>query len=583
MQRRWFISRTNPEFLGYLSKAASVSPVLAQILVNRGIRTPDAVRDFLSPGVTALSDPFDLPGMRQAVGRVREALRRSERVLVHGDYDTDGLTATAIMVHVLRTIGIEANYFIPHRMVHGYGFHSHAINIAKKTGAGLIITVDCGITSFETASSAKANGIDVIITDHHEPLAVECPPVSRGSGPGECVGDFILPEAVAVVNPKLMAGDSGLGSLAGAGVALKFAQALAMEGIPNFPEDEFFSLFDLAALGTVADVVPLNGENRIILREGLKFIKTGDRPGIRALKDVCRLGAREIKAGSLAFTVVPRINAAGRLTDSGDVVRLLLSERQEESDELSTWLDGLNSERQRIEEQVYQEAVEKVDASEPGPAIIIAAEGWHQGVVGIVASRMTERYGRPAFVLSVKDGLATGSARSVPAFDICRGLAGCKDFLLSFGGHRQAAGLTMETCHMEDFRKAMGEIVQREVAGDQCVPSLEIDASVRLADVTHTLVKELDLLEPVGYGNPEPLLGARDLSVVNPRVVGSKHLKLTVKKNSQTVDAIGFGMAAFYDDLNFPTSIDAVFTPGINEWKGGRYLQLFLKAFRPSV
>lgn len=582
MRQRWFVNRTKPEFLDYLSRTASISPILAQVLINRGIRTPGAVSDFLLSGITALSDPFDLPGMGRAVERLKEAARRSERVLVHGDYDTDGLTATAIMVQVLGRIGIDVHYFIPNRMVHGYGFHPHAVETAEKIGASLIITVDCGISSFEAASSAKLKGIDVIITDHHEP-------VTGGGSPGSAkrVGrdedDSILPEAVAVVNPKLTKGESGVRTLAGAGIAFKLAQALALSDVPGFPEDAFLPLLDLAALGTVADVVPLTGENRIILKEGLKYIRAGERPGVRALREVCRLGAKEMKAGSLAFTVVPRMNAAGRLADSGDVVRLLLSETEETAAGLSSWLDGLNSERQRIEEQVYQEAIEKLGPAEPDGVIVLAGEGWHEGVLGIVASRMAERHGRPSFILSVKDGIAKGSARSVPAFDICRGLGDCRDLLLSFGGHKQAAGLTMRSGQIPDFVRAMRDTVRREMVEDDLVPYLEIDASVRLADVTHTLVRELELLEPTGCGNPEPLLGARELSVVNPRVVGSKHLKLTVKQHSLAVDAIGFGMADLYDDLDFPLAIDAVFTPGINEWNGGRNLQLVLKAFRPSV
>lgn len=583
MQRRWFISRTNPEFLDYLSKSASISPILAQILINRGIRTPGAVSDFLSPGITALSDPFGLPDMMRAVERVKEAVRRNERVLVHGDYDADGLTASAIMVYALRKIGLETYYFIPHRIVHGYGFHPHAVDIAKKTGAGLIITVDCGITSFEAASCAKAQGIDVVITDHHEPVTGKSTVASGLAESEESENNFVLPQAVAVVNPKLMAGEPGLGTLAGAGIAFKFVQALAAAGMPNFSGNAFLPLLDLAALGTVADVVPLTGENRIILKEGLKYIHGGRRPGIRALKDVCGFKANETKAGFLSFTVVPRINAAGRMADSGDVVRLLLSETDGEAAVLSEWLDGLNSERQRIEEQVFQEALEKLGPSRPDSVIVLAAEGWHQGVLGIVASRMTERYGLPAFILSISDGVARGSARSVPAFDICSGLADCKDLLLSFGGHKQAAGLTMKTGHIADFSKEMRKIVKTKMEEDDLVPALEVDMSVRLADITHSLVRELELLEPTGHGNPAPLLGARRLSVINPRVVGGKHLKLTLKRNAQMLDAIGFGMASLYDSLDFPTSVDAVFTPGINQWKGGRSLQLFLKAVRPSV
>ncbi|MBS1234668.1 MAG: recJ, partial [Nitrospirae bacterium] len=307
------------------------------------------INDFLYPGMTGLSDPFALPSMKTAVERVKTALHRRERILIHGDYDTDGLTATAIMLQALRTIGLDVSYFIPNRILHGYGFHPPAVDRAQKLGVKLIITVDCGITSFAAVSYAKKAGIDVIITDHHEPLKVE------GQGAGGRGGEellhhpFKVPDAIAVVNPKLETHNSNLSHLSGAGVAFKFAEALASEeGLP-YSRADVLPLLDLAALGTLADVVPLTGENRVILKEGLRLIHAGSRPGIRALKEVSGLNGKETKAGRLSFTLVPRMNAAGRIADAQDVVKLLLSASDEESLRLSSWLDSLNSGRQQIE------------------------------------------------------------------------------------------------------------------------------------------------------------------------------------------------------------------------------------------
>ncbi|RPI37160.1 MAG: single-stranded-DNA-specific exonuclease RecJ [Nitrospiraceae bacterium] len=583
MHSRWLINRTNPEYIQYLSKAASISPVLAQVLIGRGLKTVSDINDFLYPGVTGLSDPFELPSMKTAVERVKIALQRKERILVHGDYDADGLTATAIMLQVLRGIGLETFYFIPNRMLHGYGFHAPAVDMAKSLGARLIITVDCGITSLDAVSHANKSGIDVIITDHHEPLRNPKPGMQKNGGTKAAEAqEFLLPEAVAVINPKLKSPESELSILSGAGVALKFAQALAMEeGVP-FSNDDVLPLFDLASLGTLADVVPLTGENRIILKEGLKSIQNGSRPGIRALKEVSGLNGKEMKAGRLSFTLVPRINAAGRVADAGNVVKLLLSEREDEAFELSAWLNGLNSDRQQIEAAVYQEAMEKLRGVDIHSAIVLAGEGWHQGVLGIVASRIAEEFYRPAFIFSVEDGVAKGSARSIPSFDLCKGLTETGGLLLSFGGHKQAAGIKLKAENIRAFEKSIKEIVQTSLDASDLQPVLEIDATIRLSEITHELVQEFSLLEPFGFGNPEPLTGAKALEVVSPRIVGDKHLKLRLKKESTYLDAIGFNMGGLLQELQ-GGPVDAVFTPAINDWNGGRYLQLVLKGLRPSA
>lgn len=578
MHRRWFLHKTNPEFVLHLSKTASVSPLLARILIHRGIKSAEAARDFLDAGLSGLSDPHDLPGMSAAVERIRTALVRNDRVLVHGDYDTDGLTATAIMVSALRAAGLDVHYFIPHRMVHGYGFNPASVETAKELGVSLIITVDCGIVSFEAAACAKREGIDVVITDHHEPMR-KSGVRSKGA---EGRDEFLLPEAVAVVNPKLLTRDSKLLNLSGAGISFKFAQALSMEDDLPFPADVSLSLLDLAAVGTIADVVPLTGENRIILREGMKYIRNGCRSGIKALKEVCGLGGREIRAGLLSFTMVPRINAAGRLGDSRDVIRLLLSEKEEEAMSLSTWLDGLNAERQRIEEDVYQEAISMLDPSLTGSVIILAGEGWHPGVIGVVASRLAEQFYRPAVIFSIENGIAKGSARSIPAFDICRAFSDCSDLLIGFGGHKQAAGIKLDSSKLGHFGERLRAIFN-SLEGPETTPEIKIDADVRLSEINASLVRELGMLEPFGYGNPEPLLGARMVEVLSARVVGNNHIKMKLGQKSCRIEAIGFDMGRLFESMDSPSALDVVFTPAINEWNGTRHLQLIIKAFRPGV
>jgi single-stranded-DNA-specific exonuclease len=572
MNRRWFINRTNPEFVDYLSRASSISPFLSRVLINRGIKTPSAVRDFLTTGITGLSDPFDLPGMRTAVERIRTAKERNERVLVYGDYDTDGLTATVIMVEALRKSGLDVTHRIPVRAVHGYGFKVAALAEAKKRGAKLIITVDCGITSFEATAAAVREGIDVIITDHHEPAVRQ----SDRAEPG-----FLLPEAVAVVNPKLLSGGSGLEILSGAGISFKVVQALAADKWFPFSQDDALSLLDLAALGTLADVVPLRGENRIILKEGMRRLHETERPGVRALKDVCGLNRKTLNAGLLAFTVVPRMNAAGRISDAGDVVRLLLSGDYEEAAGLSEWLDGLNAERQRIEEEVYQHALSKLDGADTDTVIVLSEEGWHEGVLGIVASRLAEKFYRPVFVFTLEKGVAKGSARSIPSFDICRGLAGCSGLLMTYGGHKQAAGVRMKAENMRSFEEAIRQLAGQSLGRDDLVPMLRIDSDIELPQISHALVRELEMLEPFGCGNAEPLFASRALGVAASRTVGNNHLKMRLRKNSRVFDAIGFDMGLFFERLGCPGVIDAVFAPGFNEWNGTKRLQLVLRDFRP--
>jgi single-stranded-DNA-specific exonuclease len=343
------------------------------------------------------------------------------------------------------------------------------------------------------------------------------------------------------------------------------------------------ALLDLAAIGTIADVIPITGENRIIVKEGLRIIEDGARPGLKALKKVSGIDGRELKSGLLPFTVIPRINAAGRASDAGNVVRLLLTNSEDEAIDISSWLDGLNSERQRIEREVYQEALCKLNNKGISSAIVLSSEGWHPGIIGIVASRIAEAFYRPAFVISIEGRAAIGSARSIPPFNIYEGLTDCSELFTGFGGHKQAAGFRLNSKDIPSFEKRINRIVEETLKESDFIPSLEIDTNVNLSHINFNLIKELRLLEPLGFGNPEPLLGSKGLEVLFPRVVGNNHLKMKLRQQSQSLDAIGFDMGTFFDRLEVSTTIDVVFTPCINEWEGSRCLQLNLKAFRPSL
>lgn len=580
MMARWLVNRTNPEFVGHLARTASVSPICAQILINRGFKTPAAVAEFLNPSFSALEDPFLLCGMREAVARIRHAAAEGERVLVHGDYDADGVTATTIIVQALRTAGLDVHYFIPHRVTHGYGFNQPGVDRAVAIGAKLILTVDCGITSFPATAAAAAAGIDVIITDHHEPV-----PAARQRLPQASeINGFLIPKAIAVINPKLQGEEiSRLAHLSGAGLAFKVGHALALSGGLRFTLDDLLPLLDLTALGTVADVVPLTAENRILIREGLRYIDSAPRPGIRALKTVSGLDGKTVRSGLLAYTMVPRINAAGRVADANEVVRMLLSGTDDEAVPLSAWLDGLNTERQKIESEIYQEARSRIDPSAMDSVLVLAGEGWHPGVLGIVASKLADEFSRPAFVFSIEQGIAKGSARSIPAFDICKGLAECSELLLTFGGHRQAAGVKLEASRLAEFEASLSRALRRTVPEHGIPPPLEIDADVSLSDVSHALAAEIERLEPFGPANPEPLLGSRALEVMSHRIVGSNHLKMRLRGSFTAIDSIAFDRGAEFQQMDAPEKIDAVFTPGINEWRGNRYLQLVIKALRPSA
>lgn len=573
MNRRWFVSRTNPEYVRYLSRVSSISDILSQILINRGIKTPEDVRLFLNPDLSQLTDPFEIKGIGSAVQRILSARDKNEKVMIHGDFDVDGLAATAILYETLMKIGIDCCYYIPHRLNDGYGFNESSVRFAKDRGVSLIITVDCGITSFNAVKLCKREKIDVIITDHHEPLKLD-----DGSRTG-----FLLPEALEIINPKLSYEGSLIYHISGAGISLKLAHAIFIEIYNETSALEIiYQFLDLTALGTLADIVPLVGENRIFVKEGLKVLKERPRPGLKALKEISGIEGKDFRAGIIPFTIVPRINASGRLSHSKDVIKLLTSKSYDSALSIVEWLDKLNTERQSIEEEIYQEAIEKIKVKGIMPVIVLGSRGWHRGVIGIVASRLVEIFYRPVIVFSLEEDIARGSARSIPEFNIFEAISSCSDILIRFGGHKGAAGVEIKTENLELFEDMINKFASEMLNEEDLIPLLKIDANVTLNDINFRLINEINRLEPFGIGNPEPLLGAKYLEVLYPKIVKDSHIKMKLRQNNCILDAIGFDMASYIGKIENVQFVDAAFMPCENEWEGIRSLQLNLKALRPS-
>lgn len=563
MHRHWVVSRTNPEFLRYLSDKLSLTTSVIQILVNRGFKDVDSIKDFLNPSMENLHDPLLLPDMKKAVERLRTAVSRNETVFVHGDYDADGITSTALLVSVFKQLGLKTFYHIPNRFTEGYGLSTRGIQKARACGADIVITADCGISSEDEVLTARSMGMDVIITDHHEPSEK-------------------LPEATAVIDPHRIDSEYPFKYLAGVGVAFKLVQALLQEGVDSSWNQEPEDLLDLVALGTIADSVPLIGENRIFVTYGIREINRGScREGIRALKAVAGV-EKDIRSGVLSYTLIPRINAAGRLDDAGEVVELFLTEDKAKAERISAQLEVLNKRRQKIEGDVLKSALEMITPDRLDNAIVLSSSEWHPGVIGIVASRLVDMFYRPVFLFSVKDAVAKGSARSIPPFHLYGAIAKCSDQLLGFGGHRQAAGLKIASGNLPAFKKLMNDLVDNTISDDDMVPVLEIDAAVQLSEMNLSLISELGLLEPYGDSNREPVFGAKGIEIVNHRVVGNNHLKMQMKQENMNVDTIGFSMADQLIKIGDASTLDIAFVPSINEWNGTRSLQLNLKAIRPG-
>lgn len=519
---------------GSLASALSLPPVIGELLLRRGHSTPDAALSFLDPPLSGLHDPFLMRDMDVAVERIERALEGGERIVVYGDYDVDGITATALIVRYLRWRGADAGFHIPHRVEDGYGLSVEGIRAAGERGASLVVTCDCGVTAVREVEAANAAGLDVIVTDHHEP--------------GES-----LPPAVAVLNPKLEGSGYPDRNLAAVGVAFKLCEAL--ERSAGRDRETILGALDLVALGTVADLVPMVGENRILVRRGLERLARTRNAGLKALLDRTELAGGPVSAWQVGFVLAPRINAIGRMDAAERGVELLLTDDPAEAERIAGRFEEVNADRQRADRSLLAEALEMVERSydpDRDRAIVLAGSDWHPGVIGIVASRVVERFHRPTIMISIDgDGLGRGSARSVSGFHLLEALTACRSHLDAFGGHRYAAGLAIRREAVDPFREAFQAYARERIADEHLVPSLTIDLEVPLEAIDGDFYEALGRFAPYGPGNPEPVLAIGGLSARGyPRIVGDDHLKMTVACNGRTLDAIGFNLGHLLQDVD---------------------------------
>ena len=539
---------------------------VCRLLVARGYGDAEAAKRFLRPRLEHLASPGTLHDLPRAVERIADAVRAQETIFVHGDYDVDGMSSTALMVRVLRGLGAERVIpFVPNRLTDGYDLGSAGVNAAQRAGATLVVTCDCGTSAREAVAELNDSGIDVIITDHHLP-------------------SHALPASYAICNPRHPACTSVDKDLAAVGVAYKIALALC-EAF-NVSSALAHRQLDLVALATIADVAPLRGENRVLVRYGLKLLAETTHPGLRALIRSSGLEGKPLTAGRVGFVLAPRLNAAGRIADAKLGLRLLLAERDDEANVIARELEELNRARQELDRAVLDDAMRQVEAPGMGDryAYVLSREGWHAGVIGIVASRIVEQTARPAVLVAVQDGVGKGSGRSISAFDLHGALGECAVHFQRFGGHRAAAGLTMDPAHLPAFAERFDEVARARLTPDDLVPELRVDLDVPIESVGESLESLVRHFEPFGIGNPSPLFRTTGVQLAAaPRKVGGDGLKLAIDGSQGTLDAIGWGMAALAPTLDVSRPIDLAYRLDRDEYRGVSRLQLRVAGVRPSV
>lgn len=547
--KKWIYKDTSESKAVKFAEENNIGRIFSYLLLNRGIDTNEKIRKFVYTGIDSLSDPFEIPGIRAAADRIKAAAKSGEKVTVYGDYDVDGITSSTLLKDALSLIGINAGVYIPDRLKEGYGLNNAAIDKIRESGTKLIVTVDTGITAVSEVEYGLACGIDFVITDHHEPLET-------------------VPKAAAVADPKLDE-TSPCGSLAGVGVAFKLACALLCD---KYELKTIVSRYiDLVSLGTISDIVPLIGENRFYAKYGLKYFKQTKNPGLRALIRHAGYAERTIDETAIGFGIGPRINAAGRLGKAGYALKLLNTKSDEEADSLAKYLCEINNSRKAIEQEIFESAVSMIEQSDElgeGRIIIAAKEGWHEGVLGIVASKLLERFGKPVILMSIdENGIAHGSARSVPSLNIFSVLENCAQYTERFGGHSMAAGLTIKQENIAPFRAAANEFASVMVSEDELMPTLEIDYEAEPSEITLDLAKKLSFFEPFGAENPCPVFAMRDLTVDTAVLTrDGKHLRLKCECMGIYFYCIAFNMGGL--DIRQGDNIDIAFNLKINDYNG---------------
>lgn len=577
--KRWRIQPHDADRVGRLEKLAGVPPIVAQLLLGRGVYEPEAARTFLDAKLTGLRDPDELPGAADAADRIYSAASERRKIVVYGDYDADGMTATAILLSCLRLLGADVSYYVPNRLEEGYGLSCDALRTLAERGASLVVSVDCGIGSLREALTARELGLELIVTDHHE-------------------FGHELPAAAAIVHPRLPGTNYPFGGLCGAGVALKLAWAICQrasqakrvtEPLRNF----LLTAVGLAAIGTVADVVPLLDENRILVRHGLNSLKAMPPLGLAALLQVAKLGDKPCLASEdLAFGLAPRLNAAGRFGQAQLGVELLTTDSPQRAQQLAEYIHELNSSRDSLERSIQLAAAKQIKEQfdpEGDAALVLAGRGWHAGVIGLVAGRLAEKYHRPVVLialdaLGIKPGI--GSARSPGGLNLHAALATCGEHLLSFGGHAAAAGLKIDESRIDAFRLAFCETAECDTPAGSRVGEIRIDAEGPLAQLTAQTVHHIESLAPFGCGNPRPVLCATGVRLAEPPKKiggGERHLSLKLTQHRTTMRGVGFGHGEWADELaGLNAPLDIAYKPVINEFRGRQNVEVQLVDWRVS-
>ena len=550
-----------------LARGAGISPLQAQLLINRGIIDKGAAAAFLCPSLSQMADPMGMKGMDKAVETILGAMENQQKITIYGDYDADGLTATALLVSFFSELGIPVDAYVPNRLEEGYGLNPDAVKRLRQTGTDLIITVDCGISGQREIALAERMGLQVVVTDHHQ-----VPPGCEPSCP--------------VVNPHQPDCPFPFKHLAGVGLAFFLAVAvrasLRERGRFNGrPEPDLRGYLDLVALGTTADRVPLMGQNRMLVAAGLRRMAASRWPGIRAMMDVAGVNRSAISSDDLAFRLAPRLNAPGRLGDSAAGLDILTAAQDDRAETLAGLLNAANSRRQALEQGILdriEDEIRRDDLFAHRKALLLWGENWHQGVLGIVASRLVDRYHRPSLVVGTKDGMASGSGRSIDGFNLYHALNRLSPFFDRFGGHAHAAGFRLREENLADLRSALEAIAGAELTQQQLVPVIQADACLSLKDVSREVIDDISGLSPFGEQNPEPVFLARSLDVVGSRVVGDRHLRVRLRQGEIVHEAIGFGLGRHHPLQN--ERVDILFTPELNRWQGAETIQLKLVDLR---
>ncbi len=563
--KRWIVREQDTLRVASLAHVLDVSPTIASLLISRGCTDELSARSFLQPSYDQLHDPYLMLGMNEAVPRLLRAIDSGEPILVYGDYDVDGTTGTAVLVRALELLGGRTGFHVPHRFTEGYGIQQPALERAAQEGYKLVISVDCGIRAHEPLYWARDNGLDVIITDHHLP--------DEGEG---------VPPAYAVLNPNQVGCPYPDKNLAGVGVAFKLVHALFRE---RGKESQVEAFLKLVAIGTVADVAKLTGENRTIVALGLKDLAKATNPGLRALIDVAGCGdGATMTAYDLGFRIGPRINAAGRMDAARAVVELFNTRDKAEAQRLAKHLDTRNQERKEVQQQIVEKAIAELEGAATDQAnsyvAVIAGEGWHRGVIGIAASKISERINRPSVVLSIEGDLAHGSARSIEPYHLLNGLTSCSDLFEKFGGHSHAAGITIKPERIAELRRRLNEHAAERLTDEDLQPRVFIDAELPTEEITFELVRELALLEPYGAGNPRPVFLARNLCILTePRLIGERHLKMCVAgPKRRPLETIWWNAGEQINALK--NGIDMAYTIETSNWTGETFLQLSVQDVR---